>query len=366
MRFTTMPILFDPIQLGAIKASNRIIMAPMSRSRATKDHIPTPMMIEYYRQRATAGLIISEGTGISQEGMGFPYAPGIWNKEQVEAWKPITRAVHDEGGKIICQLWHMGRTVHSSFYPSPISASATTAPGHAHTYDGKKPYVQARALPVNEIPRLLNDYAKAAQNAMDSGFDGVQIHAANGYLIDEFLRDSSNFRQDEYGGSIENRLRLLIEITQRVCHEVGSDRTSVRLSPNERVQGVFDSNAKSLFIAASQALSREKINFLEVREPQIGNKDNYVEKDLTDADYHPPIFPSMRENFKGNFVINGTYNGQLAQKIVKAGQADAVSFGRPFISNPDLVEKIKTGKPFVPHDSSIWYTQDEKGYIDFK
>ena len=277
----------------------------------------------------------------------------------------LMHGTHKEGGKIICQLWHMGRTVHPLFYPIPISASATTAPGYAHTYEGKKPYMQAKALPKEEIPRLLKDYARAANHAMDAGFDGVQIHAANGYLIDEFLRDSSNFRQDEYGGSIENRIRLLIEITKIVCHSIGSDRTAVRLSPNERVQGVFDNNAQLLFIAASQALSKENINFLEVREPQIGHQNNYVEKDLTDADFYPAIFPSMRENFKGNFVINGTYDGQSAQKIVKTGQADAVSFGRPYISNPDLVTKIKIGKPCVSHDQSMWYTQNEKGYTDF-
>lgn len=219
-------------------------------------------------------------------------------------------------------------------------------------------------MPKEEIPRLLNDYAKAAKNAMKAGFDGVQIHAANGYLIDEFLRDNSNFRTDEYGGSIENRIRLLVEVTQKVCQAIGAGRTSVRLSPNERVQGVHDSNAKSLFVAASQALSKENINFLEVREPQVG-RNNYVEIDLTDDDFYPPIAPSMRENFKGNFIINGSYNGQLAQDVVKNNQVDAVAFGRPFISNPDLVAKIKAGKPFTPDDQSTWYTQDEKGYLDY-
>ncbi|CAI3922813.1 2 [Commensalibacter communis] len=359
-----MASLFDPIQLGSIHAANRIIMAPMTRGRATKDHIPTEIMIDYYRERASAGLIIAEGTGISQEGLGWPYAPGIWSKEQVEAWKPIVDAVHEAGGKIISQLWHMGRTVHPSFHPHPISASDTTAPRWAHTYDGKKPYEQARALPINEIPRLLNDYAQAAKNAMEAGFDGVQIHAANGYLIDQFLRDSSNFREDEYGGSIENRIRLLIQVTQTVNQTVGADKTSVRLSPNELVQGVIDSNSEALFVAATQALSKEKINFLEVREPRAG-EDNFIMADLTDDDLYPAIAPAMRKNFDGHFIINGSYNGESAKQAMKNNEADGVAFGRPFISNPDLVNKIKNNIPFTPDDAKTWFTQGKEGYSDY-
>ena len=202
-----MPSLFDPIQLGAIAAPNRILMAPLTRGRATKAHVPTPIMAEYYRQRAGAGLIISEATGISQEGTGWPFAPGLWSPEQVEAWKPVVAAVHEAGGRIAAQLWHMGRVVHPDFLggEKPVSASATTAPDQAHTYTGKKPYAEARALREDEIPRLLEDYAKAARNAIEAGFDGVQIHAANGYLIDQFLQSRTNLRTDRYGGSVENR-----------------------------------------------------------------------------------------------------------------------------------------------------------------
>lgn len=359
-----MPSLFDPIQLGAIHASNRIVMAPMTRGRASKEHIPTPLMIDYYRQRASAGLIISEGVGISQEGLGWPYTPGIWNKEQIEAWKPIVKAVHEEGGKIICQIWHMGRTVHPSFHPSPISASATTSPRPTHTYEGKKPLEQARALPVAEIPRLLQDYRQAALNSMEAGFDGVQIHAANGYLIDQFLRDSTNLRTDDYGGSIENRIRLLTEITQTVCQAIGSDRTAVRLSPNEPIQGVFDSDPEPLFIAASKAMSDAKINFLEVREPRPG-QDNFIMADLTDDDLHSPIAPAMRKNFDGPFIINGSYNGKSAEQVMKNNEADGVAFGRPYISNPDLVAKIKNNIPLIPDDPTTWFTQGKKGYSDY-
>lgn len=339
-------------------------MAPLTRGCATSDFIPTPIMIDYYRQQASAGLIISEATGISKEGLGWPFTPGIWNKEQVNAWKPINKAVHEEGGKIICQIQHMGRTVHPSFHPHPISASATTAPRWAHTYNGKQPYEQARALPLQEIPRLLNDYAQAARNAMDAGFDGVQIHAANGYLIDQFIRDNSNFRDDEYGGSIENRIRLLIEVTQTVSKTIGADRTSVRLSPNELIQGVHDSNSEALFIAAAKALSKEKINFLEVREPRPG-EDNFIMADLTDDDFYPAIAPAMRKNFEGIFIINGSYNGQSAQEVIKNSEADGVAFGRPYISNPDLVIKIKNNTPFTKSDPASWFTQGEKGYNDY-
>lgn len=359
-----MTTLFDPITLGDIQASNRILMAPLTRARATRHHVPTAMMIDYYRLRASAGLIISEGTGISQEGMGWPYAPGIWNQEQIAAWKPVTQAVHDKGGKIICQLWHMGRLVHPSFYPSPISASATTAPHYAYTYDGKKPYAQARALPIKEIPRVLNDFAQAASNAIKAGFDGVQIHAANGYLIDEFLRNGTNLRQDEYGGSIENRIRLLVEVTRTVCQTIGSGKTSVRLSPNEPAQGVFDTNPVPLFTAAARALAEEKIAFLEVREP-IKHTNYFAMKDVTDETLYPPISPAMRKAFSGAFVMNSAYNGKTAQEAVKRGDADAIAFGRPYISNPDLVEKIKAGIPFAKDDQKTWYTQGIEGYLDY-
>ena len=209
-----MTTIFDPIKLGADTAANRAIMAPLTRGRATRDHVPTPIMVDYYAQRASAGLIISEATGISHQGLGWPYAPGLWSDEQVAAWKPVTQAVHDKGGLIVAQLWHMGRAVHSAVTgEQPVSSSATATPGDAHTYEGKKPYEVARPLAIDEIPGIIADYVKAANNAITAGFDGVQIHAANGYLIDQFLRDNSNFRDDIYGGSIENRARFVLEVT---------------------------------------------------------------------------------------------------------------------------------------------------------
>jgi len=264
-----MPSLFDPIRLGAIHAPNRILMAPLTRGRNTRDHVATPMMADYYRQRASAGLIVAEATGISLQGLGWPYAAGLWSAEQTEAWKPIVAAVHEAGGRIVSQLWHMGRAVHPSMpgRGQPVSASATTQPGMDHTYDGKKPFVEARPLRIDEIPALLDDYRNAARNALAAGFDGVQIHSANGYLIDQFLRDSSNVRTDDYGGPIENRIRLLREIAEAVADVARADRTSIRLSPNGDRRGVNDSNPEPLFEAVARMLSGLGIGFLDVREP---------------------------------------------------------------------------------------------------
>ncbi|WP_454885771.1 alkene reductase [Sphingomonas oryzagri] len=354
-----MPTLFDPLQLGAIAAPNRIFMAPLTRARATREHVPTALQADYYAQRASAGLIISEATGISREGLGWPFAPGLWTPEQTEAWKPVTEAVHKAGGRIVAQLWHMGRIVHSSFLggAQPVSASATTAPGQAHTYDGKQPYDEARPLALAEIPRLLDDYRTAAANAIEAGFDGVQLHAANGYLIDQFVRDNSNFRSDAYGGSIENRIRLLDEVTRAIVDVAGADRTGVRLSPNGDVQGANDSNPQALFTAAAAALSEIGIAFLEMREPQGDSsfRPNEV----------PPIAPAIREVFKGALVLNSDFTPESAVETVASGLADAIAFGRPFIANPDLPARIAHGLPLAKPDVATFYSQGPEGYTDY-
>lgn len=371
-----MPSLFEPMRLGSTQISNRILMSPMTRSRATAEHVPTALMVEYYRQRAGAGLILSEATGISLEGLGWPYAPGIWSDAQVEAWKPITEAVHSRGGKIFCQLWHMGRVVHPSFpgRGQPVSSSATVFPGLVipgrgdpartasavglvHTYDGKQPAVAARALSRDEIRRVANDYHAAARRAIAAGFDGVQLHAGNGYLIDQFLRDSANFRDDEYGGSIDNRIRFLREMTASVVDAVGAERTAVRLSPNGERQGVNDSNPKPLFEAAAAALSELGIAFLEVREPDATGTFGTAEC--------PPIAPGMRQLFKGRFVLNSDFNRVSAQAALDAGRADAISFGRPFIANPDLPARLAGNLDLAPDDVSTWYLGGARGYTDY-
>jgi 2,4-dienoyl-CoA reductase-like NADH-dependent reductase (Old Yellow Enzyme family) len=354
-----MPTLFDPIQLGDIAAPNRILMAPLTRGRATRAHVPTPIMADYYAQRASAGLILSEATGISRQGLGWPYAPGLWSDEQVAAWRPITAAVHQAGGRIAAQLWHMGRLVHPSFLggEAPVSASATTAPGYAYTYEGKQPYSQARALSVDEIPQLLNDYRRAARNAIDAGFDGVQVHAANGYLIDEFLRDNSNFRDDAYGGPVANRIRLLREVARAVADTVGAERTGVRLSPNGNSQGCNDSNPEPLFTAAAACLADIGIAYLELREP--GFEGTFGKAD------HPPIAPSIRRVFTGPLILNSDYDAVSGQAMLDAGTADAIAFGRTFIANPDLPYRFANAIPLQKDVMATWYSQGPEGYTDY-
>ena len=353
-----MASLFDPVTFGALALPNRILMSPLTRGRATREHVPTPLMAEYYAQRASAGLIISEATGITVEGSGWPYAPGLWSDEQVEGWKPVTDAVHQAGGRIVAQLWHMGRVVHSSLSGTqPVSASATTAPGDAHTYDGKKPYEQARPLRIDEIPRLIEEYRTAAANAIAAGFDGVQLHAANGYLIDQFLRDNSNFRDDAYGGSIENRVRLLGEVAAALIDVVGADRTGVRLSPNGDTMGVDDSNPQATFVAAAETLDRLGIAFLELREPPP-----YSAFGGTDV---PPVSPAIRKAFRGGLVLNSDFDAARAQAMLDSGVADAFSFGRTFLANPDLPRRFAEGIALNPDDMPTWYSQGPEGYTDY-
>ena len=351
--------LFDPIKLGAIDAPNRIIMAPLTRGRAGPGFVPNDLAREYYRQRASAGLIISEATGISQEGLGWPSAPGLWTDAQVEGWKGVTEAVHEAGGRIVAQLWHMGRVVHSVFNDGkpPVSASATQAPGKAHTPVGRRDYEVARPLELGEIPRVIADYAKAAENARKAGFDGVQLHGANGYLIDQFQRDGSNLRDDDYGGPVENRIRLLRDVTEALISVWGADRVGVRLSPNGDTQGVDDSNPEPLFTAAAAALDSLGIAFLELREP--GPDGTFGRTDV------PKQSPAIRRAFQGPLILNSDYTAALAEEALAGGAADAIAFGRPFIGNPDLVERIRTGAEWAADNPQTWYSPGPEGYIDY-
>jgi N-ethylmaleimide reductase len=353
-----MPSLFDPIQLGAIAAPNRILMAPLTRGRAGRDAVPTPMMVDYYRQRAGAGLIISEATGISREGLGWPYAPGLWTDEQVAGWRPVTDAVHQAGGRIVAQLWHMGRQVHSSVTGmQPVSSSATSTGGQIHTYEGKQPHETARPLDIAEIPRILDDYELATRNALAAGFDGVQVHAANGYLIDQFLRDGANLRTDDYGGAPENRIRLLREVMERVVSIAGADRTAVRLSPNGESQGVDDSNPEAVFVPAAKLLSGLGIAFLELRE--LGPEGTFG------ASETPKLSPAIRDVFAGPLVLNQDYSFAEGQADVDRGIADAISFGRPFIANPDLVDRFRRGAALNQPSVKTFYSRGPEGYIDY-
>ncbi|MDR7060272.1 MULTISPECIES: alkene reductase [unclassified Sphingopyxis] len=353
------PSLFDPIKLGAIEAPNRIVMAPLTRGRAGPGFVPGDLAREHYRQRASAGLIISEATGVSQEGLGWPSTPGIWTEAQVEGWKSVTGAVHEAGGRIIVQLWHMGRLVHPLFNDgkAPVSASRTQAEGRAYTPAGRQDYAESRPLRLDEIPRLIADYASAAENAKRAGFDGVQLHGANGYLIDQFLRGSTNLRDDDYGGPVENRIRLLREVTEALISVWGAGRVSVRLSPNGDSQGVDDSAPESLFPAAAAALDALGIAFLELREP--GPDGTFGATEV------PKQSPAIRRAFRGPLILNSDYDVPAAEADIARGVADAVSFGRPFIGNPDLVERIRSGAGWAPDNPKTWYSPGAEGYTDY-
>jgi 2,4-dienoyl-CoA reductase-like NADH-dependent reductase (Old Yellow Enzyme family) len=354
-----MTTLFDPIRLGDIEAPNRIFMAPMTRARGTRDHVPTSIMAQYYAQRASAGLIISEAIGISQQGLGWPFATGLWSDKQVAGWLRVTDAVHAAGGRIIAQLWHMGRTVHPSFNGGvqPLSASGTTAPGHAHTYNGKQPYVAGRPMRTDEVPALLDDFRRATRNAMRARFDGVQVHAANGYLIDEFLRDGTNFRDDAYGGSIENRVRLLKQVTQAVIEIAGAGRTGVRLTPNGTDQGVRDSDPEPVFVAAARTLSALGVAHLELREPPMNGSFG--------ASDRPPVAPAIRKAFAGVTILNSDYALDRAAAAIAGTEADAIAFGRPFIANPDLPQRFSAGAALAADKDVLWFTQGPEGYLDY-
>ena len=349
-----MPSLFDPIELGDIRAANRIVMAPLTRGRATADHVPTDLMIDYYRQRASAGLIITEGTGVSRQGLGWPNAPGLWTDAQVEAWKPVTAAVHEAGGKIVAQIWHMGRLARPDVTGvTPLSSSATRAPYHKP----ENPYAEAQAATLDDIARAQDEYALAATNAIRAGFDGVQLHGANGYLIDQFLRDGTNLRDDEYGGSPENRIRFMRESVARVIDAVGAGRTAIRLSPNGETQGADDSDPEAVFIPAARALDDLGIAFLELREQG---------PDGTFGKTHvPKLSPLIRQVFSGPLILNQDYSFEAGEADVAEGRADAIAWGRAFIANPDLVERFRTGAAIARDNMKTWYTAGTEGYTDY-
>jgi N-ethylmaleimide reductase len=353
-----MPSLFDPIQIGALQLANRIVMAPLTRSRS-RGLLPGDLAVEYYRQRAGAGLIISEGAQISREGQGYLDTPGIHTPEQIAAWKKVTDAVHAEGGKIAVQLWHVGRISHTVFQPegrAPLSSTTRPARGKTFTADGFVDISAPRALAGNEIPGVINAFAHAARCAMEAGFDAVEVHGANGYLIDQFLRDSINDRQDAYGGSIENRARLLIEVMTAIVAEIGAGRTGLRLSPVTPVNDAGqDSQPQALFNHVAERLAPLQLAFLHVIEGQTGGA-----RDVAPFDYR-----AMRTRFKGPWIANNGYTREMALKAVADGQADMVAFGRDFISNPDLVRRLRLNAPLQPLDKTTLYGGEAKGYIDY-
>ncbi len=358
LNFMSHEILFTPFKAGALELPNRLVMAPLTRGRANPDGTPHPRMVEYYRQRATAGLIISEATAISAQGVGWVNAPRIYTQAHVEGWKPVTEAVHQAGGRIFLQLWHMGRASHPDFHNGalPVSASAIAAQGEAHTAGGKKPYVTPRALETDEIAGVVQDYARAARLAREAGFDGVEIHAANGYLIDQFLRDGSNQRTDDYGGSVANRVRFLLEVTAAVAGAWSADHVGVRLSPTNPYNDMRDSNPVATFTHAAKILNRFKLAYLHVLEGLPGH---------WSAIPGLRVSPSIKAAFKGPFIANAGYDAATAAHSINEGESDLVAFGVPFIANPDLVQRFRTGAPLNPPDMATFYGGTEKGYTDY-
>lgn len=355
-------ILFTPLNLGGKILRNRFVMAPLTRNRAVHgSDVPQQMNVLYYSQRAgDAGLIISEATQISPTGKGYAWTPGIYSKEQVTGWKLVTDAVHAKGGAIYLQLWHVGRISHPSLQPNgqaPVAPSAI-APSHQRTFIENGTFTEIgtpRELLLEEIPKIIDDYKRATQNAMEAGFDGVEIHAANGYLIQQFLSDKSNHRTDEYGGSIQNRLRFALDVTQAVVQEIGANRTGIRLSPVTPANDDVDSSPAAIYFPLVSALDKLNLAYIHVVEGATGGP-----REFNGFDFH-----ALRKEFNGVWMVNNGYDLKLANEAVSSGYADLVAFGRLYIANPDLAERFKEGAPLNKPNVETFYGGDTKGYTDY-
>lgn len=351
--------LFTPIQVGPYTFPNRIVMAPLTRNRAGPGNVPRELNVEYYRQRASAGLIITEASQISPQGVGYPATPGIHSAEQVAGWKHVTEAVHASGGHIFLQLWHVGRISHPSLQPGgalPVAPSAIKPAGEAVTYEGPQPYVEPRALELNEIPAVINNYMVAAENALDAGFDGVEIHAANGYLLDQFLRDGSNHRTDEYGGDFKNRVRLLLEVTEAVTSVWGGGRVGIRLSPLQPFNDMYDSNPEGLFSYVVQQLNNFELAYLHVTE---------MGKESPGAAGPEFDLLKLRQLYRGVYMTNAGYDQQRANAALAAGEADMIAFGVLFIANPDLPARFASNAELNTPDPDTFYGGEAEGYTDY-
>lgn len=351
--------LFQPARLGPLTLPNRVVMAPLTRSRAGSLGVQGPMNATYYAQRATAGLIVSEATQISRQGQGYAFTPGLHDEAQVAGWKLVTDAVHEAGGRIVAQLWHVGRISHPSLQPDgglPVAPSAIRPEGQAFTEAGFQPFVTPHALTTPEIAGIVADYRAAARAAQRAGFDGVEIHAANGYLIDQFLRDGTNHRQDEYGGSIRNRARFLLEATRAVLEVWGGARTGIRISPTSPANDIADSDPQALFGHAVAELGRLSLAYLHVVEGATGGPRDAV----------PGFdFGALRRAFGGPYMANNGYDRAMAEAALREGRADLVAFGRPYIANPDLVARLRHGAALAEPDKTTFYGGDARGYTDY-
>lgn len=350
--------LFAPYSLGPLTLKNRIVMAPLTRTRAGDGLVPSDLAPAYYAQRASAGLLIAEATQISAQAQGYQDTPGIYTPEQIAGWRKVTDAVHAKGGKIFVQLWHVGRISHVDLQPggaAPVAPSAIRANTKTYVNNGFADVSEPRALTLEEIPVIVNDFRQAAANAMAAGFDGVEVHGANGYLLEQFAKDGSNVRTDAYGGSIEHRARLLLEVTAAVAKEIGADRTGVRLSPVSPANGISDSNPQPLYDYIVEQLSALNVVYIHVIEGATGGP----------RDVAPFDFASLRRRFRNTYLANNGYDLARAQTALKDGSADLFAFGRPFIANPDLVERFKAGAPLAALDPNTLYGKGAKGYSDY-
>jgi N-ethylmaleimide reductase len=352
MTTSNLNLLTSPAQIGTLSLKNHMVMAPLTRSRAGEGDTPTPTVVEYYRQRAGAGLIITEGSQVSAQGKGYMRTPGIFTTEQIEGWKQVTDAIHAEGGRIFLQLWHVGRLSHSLVQLNnelPVAPSAIKADGEIYTPEGLKPYELPRALTLDEIPDVIADFRQGAENAKRAGFDGVEIHGANGYLIDQFLRDGTNTRTDSYGGSVENRARFLKEVVESVIEVFGASRVGIRLSPIFNYFSMSDSDPQATFNYAAKMLSRYGLAYVHVVELGAGAFD----------------FRDLKCRFGGSYIANGGYDAERAERALSSGDADLVSFGTAFLANPDLVERFQRGVALNEADPTTFYQGEERGYTDY-
>ena len=351
--------LLEPFKLGPITLSNRAVMAPLTRNRALPDGlVPHPLAVEYYGQRASAGLLITEASQVSQQGQGYQDTPGIYSQAQVEGWRKVTDRVHAEGGHIFIQLWHVGRISHTDLQKdnaAPVGPSAIPAKGKTFVGGKFADVSPPRALDLNEIPGIIDDFRKSAALAREAGFDGVEIHGANGYLLDQFAKDGANKRTDAYGGSIENRARLMLEVAKAVAGEIGADRTGIRISPVTPANDISDSNPQPLFDYIVDHLAALQLVYMHVIEGATGGP-----RDIAPFDY-----ASLRKRFKGAYIANNGYDLDLAEKVLAANEADLIAFGKPFIANPDLVERFRTGAPLNTPDKNTFYGGGATGYTDY-
>ncbi len=356
-------MLFEPTSVGPNTLAHRVVMAPLTRMRSTEGDLPNDLMVEYYTQRASeGGLIIAESATVSLRGRAYLGAPGIYSDQQATAWKKITGAVHARGGKIILQIWHGGRQSHPDNEPNNelcVAPSAIAGEGLAHTLRGWKPVEKPRALELHEIHMIIEEFRIAARYALDAEFDGVELHSANGYLLDEFLQDGSNRRTDEYGGATENRARLLIEVVRAAASVWGFDRVGVRISPSSSFNGMFDSDPAATFGYVARELNKLGLAYLHVIEPRVSG-DASIENDS------PAVAAAnLRPHFKGAIIAAGGFSAETAKEIISSGTADLVAFGRSFIANPDLPERIRAGLPFNSYDRKSFYGGDARGYTDY-